>query len=438
MKITEFSSERLRESYTRIDHRSGLPIYVFPKKLTTTYAGLSVNCGSIDNHYLCGGREHRVPDGVAHFLEHKLFEAEDGSDSFERFAALGADANAFTAYNRTTYLFTCTSHFDQALAELLHFVTHPHFTPTSVQKERGIIEQEICEYEDNPWERCYQQLLESLYESHPVRVNICGSAESLEEITDRVLYDFYGAFYDLSNMALVVCGDVTPEEVAAVADAVLPAEPPQREPITRLYPKEPPHAFRRYAETRMQVAKPIFCIGIKDPHVPNEPYACLRRDTALTLLDEILFSRAGDFYNDLFEEGVISPSFGGGYSSARDFGFHSLTGESDHPELVLERLRTELEKIAREGLSEEIFARCQRVLYADELRSYDSTEEIGVRLSGFIFEGVEIFDYLDTLRDIKKEELEKLAKEVFCEDYISLSVIRPFEDGVAKEEEDEA
>lgn len=184
----------------------------------------------------------------------------------------------------------------------------------------------------------------------------------------------------------------------------------------------------------MPVAKPIFSIGIKDPCVPSDPIVRLRRDTALTLLDEILFSRAGDFYNELFESNVITPAFSGGYSCAEGFGFHSVSGESDTPELVLEKMKEYLQKVRREGLDTEVFERCRRVLYADELRSYDSTDEIANRLTAFYLEGVDMFSYLDVLQSITKDEVETLLDEAFRDEYFTLAVVRPLEDEESEEQ----
>ena len=197
MKRTEFYSERLRERYVRIDHPSGLPIYVFHKPLTTAYAIFSTRYGSVDTKYRYVGETewNETPDGVAHYLEHKLFENADGSDAFEQFSAYGADANAYTTCNRTSYLFSCTERFEESLEELLNFVKQPHFTSKSVKKEQGIIAEEIRMYDDNPWERCFQNLMEGLYERNPIRVNICGTEASISRITPEILYGCYHAFY---------------------------------------------------------------------------------------------------------------------------------------------------------------------------------------------------------------------------------------------------
>ena len=436
MKKTEFSSALLGERYIRMEHKSGLPLYIFPKKLTTTFAYFAVRYGSLDNAFCSaeGGDVITVPDGIAHFLEHKMFDNPDGSDSFARFAANGADVNAYTSYNRTAYLFSTTDRAEDSLRELLRFVTQPHFTKASVKKEQGIIAEEIRMYEDNPWECCMQNLLEAMYESHPVRKNICGTVESISRITPELLYQCYKTFYNPNNMALIICGDVDPETVARIADEELP-ESFKACAFSRVMPEEPRCVCKSFVKGRMQVAKPLFCIGIKDPDFGSTPEARLRRDMAMSLLDEILFSRSGSFYNRLFESGVITPSFGSGYSSAETFGFHALSGESDTPEVVLEQLMEYLAEVRKNGISEEDFERCKRVMYSDEICAYDSTEEIASRLLSFVFEDAEIFSCPAVLESITKAELEEILQTSLSEDCITLSVIDPLEESEKTEKE---
>ena len=214
-----FESSAVREKYYLHHHPSGLDIYLFPKKLTTTYAVFGANYGSVDNTFKTSkdGDFITVPDGIAHFLEHKLFANEDGSDAFEHFSAFGADANAYTSFNKTAYLFSCTDNFEESLGELLDFVTHPYFTEDSVKKEIGIIAQEIKMYDDTPSDRCFYGMLEGMYEHHSIRRNICGSVDSISKITPKLLYDCYGTFYNLSNMALVISGDVELDTVIRIA-----------------------------------------------------------------------------------------------------------------------------------------------------------------------------------------------------------------------------
>ncbi len=425
MKRTEFSSALLGERYTRVDHPSGLAVYVFPKRMSGTYALLSTCYGSADAAFSVDGAPMlQPPDGVAHFLEHKLFDNPDGSDAFARFAALGADANAYTAYHRTAYLFSATEHVPEALRELIYFVTHPHFTEASVKKEQGIIAEEIKMYADNPWERGYQNLLASLYHRHPIRRNICGSLSSIKRITPEVLSECYRAFYRPENMALVVSGDIT---VEAVMEAVEEALPAWEAPVTlvRKHYEEPLAPRRARVECRMSVSKPVFHIGVKDTAVPREPEARLRRDLAINLLGDILFSQSGDFYSEMFESGRITPSYSADYSTMEGFGYYCIAGESEDPDGVMEALLAYLSRVEREGIDPEAFERCRRAMYADEIRAYDSTEEIANRLLTFVFDGSELFAPLSILQDFTAGEMEALLAEFFRPEQFSLSVVYP-------------
>ncbi len=436
MKRTEYSSPLLRETYVKLSHESGLDIYLFPKKMTSVYALFAVRFGSLDNRFALneGEAEQVLPDGVAHFLEHKLFDNADGSDAFATFSAIGADANAYTTYNRTAYLFNCTSRFDQALEELLSFVTRPYFTKATVKKEQGIIAEEIRMYEDSPWERVYQNLLRAMYHTHPVRNNICGTVASIKKITPELLYRAHALFYELSNMALVICGDVSEAEILAVADRVLPKKEDSHRRICRVIPTETDLPNERLIEARMNVSKPIFNIGFKDAVIPQAPKDRLRRDFAMTMLNELLFSQSGEFYNTMFEEGLITPSFSHGYSSAEGFAFNCISGESDTPEVVLDRLWSYLESVQREGLAKEDVERVRRVMYADELRAYDSTEEIANRLLSFVFEDTEMLETPEVIRSITHWELEELLSSFYVRERCVLSVIRPICGGNTEQE----
>ena len=283
-------------------------------------------------------------------------------------------------------------------------------------------------YEDSPWERVYQNLLAALYHVHPVRKNICGTVKSIKKITPALLYQCYEAFYQLSNMALIVCGDIEEGDILSVVDEILPsANDRVRQAAVRILPTEPQNVARERIEARMQVAKPIFSIGIKDDAPPTDPTQRLRRDLCMSLLNEILFSQAGEFYSTLFEEGLITPSFSYGYSSAEGFAFNCITGESNMPDTVLERLRQYVTRMCREGLSDEAFERCRRALYSDEIRAYDSTEEIANRLLSFVFEGSEMFSVPHILLSISRAELEALMRSFFGAERYSMSVILPSE-----------
>ena len=425
-----YESQLLREKYYKYTHPSGLDIYVFPKNLSSTYAVFATRYGSLDNSFGIKGEDNiiSVPDGIAHFLEHKLFANEDGSDAFEHFSAIGADANAYTSFNKTAYLFSCTENFEEALGELIDFVSHPYFTEESVNKERGIIAQEIKMYDDSPPEVCYYGMLEGLYEKHSVKKNICGSCRSISEITPELLYECYRVFYSLSNMALIVCGDIDAEQVIAVADAHLPSENRGVE-IVRVSENalEKAEVAHRRIEKKMKVSKPIFNIGIKDVNIPSDTVDRLRKDAAVSILDEMLFARAGELYSELFESGLVSPGMSYGYTLNPSFAFNSIAGEADDPEAVLKRIMEYLSEVANRGLAREDFERGKRVMYAEFVKAFDSTEEIANNTLSFVFEGADIFRYADIISEVSFEDVESLFKEMFKEEFFTMSVVRPLD-----------
>ena len=426
---TVFKSDILREEYHKYRHPSGLDIYVFPKEMTTAYALFGTKYGSIHNRFRESdeGEWLTVPDGIAHFLEHKLFVCEDGSDAFERFSDYGADANAYTAFNKTCYLFSCTDRFEDSLAELLDFVTHPYFTKESVASEVGIIAEEIRMYDDNPSDRCFYGMLEGMYETHSVRRNICGSEKSISQITPELLYRCYHNFYRLSNMALVVCGAIPDEVVLRIADKHLPATADTK---TKAFcanenALEKPTAFQPYVEQHMQVSKPLFNIGIKDIDIPTNGTERQRKDAAMAILDEMLFSRAGTFYNTLIEKNMIAPSLSYGYSISETTAYNSLAGEAEDPKAVLNELLSYVRKMEANGLSYDDFLRGKRVMYAEFVKSFDSTDNIANNLFSFICEDSELLSYAEIIQSITFEDVCSLFQNAFKEDAIALSVVLP-------------
>ena len=424
----EFSCSALKEKYYLYRHPSGLDIYIFPKKMTSAYAFFGTRFGSVDNTFKTSkdGDFVTVPDGIAHFLEHKLFANEDGSDSFERFSEYGADANAYTSFNRTTYYFGCTENFDAALTELLSFVTHPYFTEESVAKEIGIIDEEIKMYEDNPSDRCYYGMLDGLYQNHSVKRNICGSPESIRKITPDLLYDCYRVFYSLSNMVLAVCGDIEPERIIKIADSVLPKDSPKTEIIRsneNLYEKK--EVARTYTEQRMNVAKPWFFIGIKDTDIPPTPEGIMKKDILMMILNDMLFSECTDFYNELLDSELIYPNLRYGYSICESFAFNSISGVADEPRKVLEKLISYIDTLKEKGLSKEDFIRAKRVMYAEFVKLFDSTEGIANQLFSYACDGTDIFTNHTLISSVTFEEVEELFKSTFNKEYITLSAVLP-------------
>ena len=435
MQMTKKECPKLGECYYKMSHKSGLDVYVFPKKLTSAYALFATKYGSVDNVFRMKGKGEfiKVPNGIAHYLEHRMFTQKDGSDITERFSEYGADANAYTTFTKTVYLFSCTDNFERSLAALLDFVTEPNFTEELVERERGIIVEEIKMGEDNPYDRCFYGLLEAMYQNNSVRINIAGTEQSVSHITADMLNECYRAFYNPSNMALVICGDVTPEQVMDVANQHIPISFVSSE-TERFFEKEPKEVFQKLYEAYMPVAKPIFTIGIKDSYIGDQT-GRMERDAAMQILCEILFSRSGRLYNSLFESGMISPELSYGYSITEQFAFVNIGGEAEEPKAVMARIKAYIKEKQQSGILQEDFERCKRVMLAEYIKGFDSTEEIANNMIDFIFDGGDIFDCYQAIEQVTLEDVEHLLHTVFDEDFYCLSVIYP--DGQKQEDNNE-
>ena len=426
-------SEHLGEKYCRILHKSGLQIYVLPKKFTTTYAVFGTRFGAIDNCFRIAGETKwtKVPDGVAHFLEHKMFEAEDGSDTNERFACLGASANAFTSSDMTAYEFSCTENVYESLHVLLEYVTHPYFTADNVEKEQGIIGQEIGMCDDNPVRRLYYELLSLLYRRNHIRINVCGTVSSISEITPQILYRCYQVFYQLSNMALVICGDVDVEQVITVADAELAVQTPNE--IDRYFEAEPAELAKKRVTVPMLVGVPLFAIGIKDNRPPLSGDARAKRNLALRVAGSMLFGTSGDFYSALYDEGLLNGNFSFGYETSRTAAFYIISGESKDPEAVYRRVWETVKAWRECPMTREDFERIRRSEYASLIRTFDAADDVAIELLSDLFDGVEMFSMGDLLMSLTYEEVMKECEAVFLEEYAAMAVIAPRDDVTAAE-----
>ena len=424
-----FAHSRLEEEYVEMCHASGLRIYVFPKKMSTVSALYATAFGAMDTAFRLEGdaNETAVPDGCAHFLEHKMFEEADGSDAYERFSPLGADANAYTSWDKTAYLFHSTGAFEEALSELLGFVSRPYFTKASVKKERGIIAEEIRGNDDSPAERCFMNLMRALYRESSIRKDICGSEASIAEITPEILYACHRVFYRPSNMVLVISGDVDPDRVAGVVDRILPKECDTRTILRRNdNQNELPAVHEPYIEDRMTVGRSIFVIGVKDHRATMlSAEERMRRDAAMTLLKEIYFSSSSKLYSALLDEGLISPSFAAGYGATSRYAFLEIAGESDDPGRVLFEVKKTIKAAIAEGIDRDAFLRAKRVMYAKAVKSFDSTRTVSEMLLDYVMTDYELFRYVDLYEEIEAEDVESLLREAFNEEYFALSVIRP-------------
>ena len=420
-------NEFLHEEYYKVVHKSGLAVYIFPKKLSTTYASISVRFGSLDSTFRFEDEEEALvmPEGIAHFLEHKMFESEDHIDTFDKFAAVGAGANAYTSNEVTSYLFTTPTDVEEPLKILLNYVFHPYFTDKNVEKEVGIVGQEIKMYEDSPENRLYHSTMQLMYQNHGIRTNICGTQETISEITPALLMRCHNAFYHPENMLLIVCGDVDVDKILAVVDSAMPSVEPRRAVLLE-YPDEPKEILREKAEFHMDIARPKLCVGIKDISLPQTPKEQERRAIAINMLCDLYFGESTRFYEHLYSAGLISRDFSAYYESLRDCGHLLCGGATDAPEELLAKIREELARIVADPTASEAdFERIKRVHYAEFIKDFDDTEEIAGALLDAVLEGTELFEAGSVILSIELSEIYDIARELLREDCLVHTVIYP-------------
>lgn len=421
--IREVISERLGESYFEIDHPSGLKILVYPKKnYAATYAVFGTRYGSIDTEFRLNGEEKFtcVPEGIAHFLEHKLFESED-LDAFERYAKTGASANAYTSFDKTCYLFSCTGKFQESLEILLDFVTHPYFTEKTVQKEQGIIGQEIQMCRDEAgWEALFS-LLRAMYKTHPVRIDIAGTVESIAEITPELLYKCYETFYNFSNMVLCVAGNVTPDEVLSVADRLLKPQKPIQ--IERKFHREPREVAESYTEETLSVAFPIFSLGFKE--AVETPERSLREILISDIILEAVAGKTSAFYSELLEAGLINTSFESEYFCGYGYAAWIFTGESPDGREVQKRITACIRALQESGISKADFERIRKKLYGRSIMQFNDIDGIANAMVSAYFCKEGLFDETEILQSLTLDEVNARLRTALQTDCASLSVIKP-------------
>lgn len=420
MDIREIRSDRVGESYFEIDHPTGLKIFVYPKEgYNSTYAIFGTHYGSIHNSFRKNsGDVISVPDGIAHFLEHKLFECEEG-DAFARYAKTGANANAYTSFDRTCYLFSCTDHFEESFEILLDFVTKPYFTKETVQKEQGIIGQEIKMYDDSPDWCCMFNMLSKMYEHHPVRIDIAGTVESIAKITPEYLYSCYHTFYNLHNMALTVVGNVGVDTVLSVADRMLQ----KSEDITveSFFEPEPVGVSEHFVEQKMPVGLPMFNLGFKE----DSSRLLSTEEIAYTdILLIMLASQNSPMYRDLLDSGLINSSFSHEFFEGEGFCVTIFAGESREPEKAAQMIKKYIREAKKNGLSEEDFEIAKRAVYGENLAAFNSVSGIANAMMDYYFSDRELYAYIDAVANTSFEDVTKRLDSLMNEDKAVLSVVR--------------
>ena len=406
---------------------NGLTVAVVKRKdFTKKLAYFVTDYGAIHTSFTLEGKEYHAPAGVAHYLEHKLFDMPGGRDVSAEFASLGAMTNAFTSYDLTAYYFSCTENFHDCLKLLLEFVSTPYFTEESVEKERGIIDQEIGMNQDAPDSVIFENLMAAMYEHHPIRIPILGTSQTIRDITAETLHTCHRAFYTPGNMLLCVVGDVEPEEVKALALSVLGTE---KKEVGRKHPlpEEAMAVTRKNTERIMEVAMPMFNLAFKCEPLGLGDEA-IRKEMVADLAAEALFGESSELYLKLYEAGIIDSSFGGGFETIDGCAMLMCSGDSDWPEEVRAAILAQAEKIAAESISDETFLRMKRSALGRRIRQLDSFDGTCFRVCAYHFSGFDYFRFPEIYRSIEKEEIRDFICRIVTETRSCLSVIRPVSD----------
>lgn len=418
MKVIENNQIKEKVYIETLDN--GMKVIIIPKKNTEKkYIIWGTKFGSIDNHFIepKTGNEIQVPDGVAHYLEHKMFEQENGVDSLYKLIALGLEANAYTTNDHTAYLFGGTSNFYEGLDELMDYVQHPYFTDENVEKERGIIGQEIGRYDDEPGWKLYINTMECLYSQNPVKRDIAGTVESISKITKETLYSCYNTFYHPSNMIMCISGDFEPEKILEeIKKRLLPKE--KMPEIKRIYPPYENKINQKYKEQKMDVNIPIFMTGYRDI---LEQENKVKKQIAIVIILNSLLGESSKFYQEMYEEGLLMSPLGLDYEFSEQYAHVLITGQSENPEKVNSKI---VETLTNNKVEEEDFKRCQKALYGEAVSIYNDVEDIGRVFLQDSIKGINTLEYIDEFKNMDINYVNKIQKELFKEEMSALSVIK--------------
>ena len=423
MKIIESSKIKEKEYIEKLDN--GMTVIVIPKpNLDKKYIIWGTHFGSIDNRFIMPktGEEVFIPDGVAHFLEHKMFEQPDGTNSLDTLMALGLDANAYTTNDHTAYLFECTNNFYEGLDELMDYVQHPYFTDENVEKEKGIIGQEIKMYVDEPSWRMYMNAMDCMYKKNPIKI--------LKKIRKmKIIFNFmmtlkcYNTFYNPSNMIMVVCGNFEPEEILKEIKKRLVKKEEQGE-IKRIYPEKETEINMPYKEVEMEVSTPIFAIGYKDIEGAEDKKEIVRKHIAIEILMNMIIGKSSKAYKELYEAGVLLSTPDLDYEFSDEYAHILISGQSKNPAKIQEKIEKVVDKYKKEGLEEEHFNRIKKKIYGDYVVEYNSVGEIARMFLADKMKGINSFDYIEEYNTVTKDYTQEVLKNVFKKENMVMSVVK--------------
>jgi predicted Zn-dependent peptidase len=427
--MEKITFDQLQEELYFEKMNNGLQVYVLPKKgFNKTYATFTTKYGSIDNHFVPKGSTEftKVPDGIAHFLEHKLFEKEE-EDVFQKFSKQGASANAFTSFTRTAYLFSSTSDVDKNLETLIDFVQAPYFTESTVEKEKGIIGQEITMYDDNPDWRLYFGVIQNMYKNHPVKIDIAGTVESISHITKDMLYQCYETFYHPSNMLMFIVGAVDPEQIMnQVRENQDKKDYKEMDEIQRAFDDEPVEVAEKKQILHMNVQTPKCLVGVKALDTDNQGEEMLKNELTMNIALDMLFGKSSENYFSLYNDGLIDETFHFDFTQEQGFGFAILGGDTEKPDELADRIKEILLK-ASEGnsLTEEALKRTKKKKIGAFLRAINSPEYIANQFTRYAFNEMDLFNVVPALEKITFNDVLTVVSQYFDETRFTVCQVLP-------------
>ena len=423
--MREIENKNIKEKCYMEKLENGLQVIIIPKKeIQKKYIIWATKFGSIDNTFIDSttGEKVVIPDGVAHFLEHKMFEQKNGVDSLYVLMALGLDANAYTTNDHTAYLFECTDHFYEGLDELMDYVQNPYFTDQNVEKEKGIIGQEIGMYDDDPGWQLYINAMDCLYEKNTIKVDTAGTVETISGINQEMLYKCYNTFYHPSNMVLTVAGDFEPEAILAEIKKRLKDNEVRGE-ITRIYPEEKLEINKKYAEKEMEVSLPLFMIGFKD-NIKDKYNEVVKRHIAIEIILNMLIGKSSNLYNELYKEGYLLSQPDLEYEFGNEYSHVLIGGQSKNPQKVYEKIAEKIQEMRNNNINVQEFERIKKKIYGDYAVEYNNVADIGRMFTSDYIKGINSFEYMDKFEEIDAEYAKQVLKEIFTEDKMIMSVIK--------------
>ena len=426
MKVIENSKVKEKLYIEKLEN--GLKIMIIPKKdIQKKYIIWGTKYGSNESTFIVPGEKEitKVPDGVAHYLEHKLFEQRTGRNSLDVLTEIGVNANAYTTNDHTAYLYECTDNFYEALDEFMDYVQNPYFTDENVEKEKGIIGQEIMMYNDYPDWKVYLNAIQAMYHKYPIRIDTAGTVESISEITKETLYKCYNTFYNPSNMTLVVAGDFEPEKILEEIKKRLLDIKGTGE-IKRIYPEEPEEILRKYVEQEMEVSRPLYTIGIKDKPFRNDAKQeeKVKKHIAIEILLDIILGESSSLYKKLYNDGIILDRPGMDYEFSNGYSHITIGGQANDPKVVFELFKDEIKRLKENGINEKEFVRLKKTIYGNYIKEYNDVADIARMFLADDFKGINSFEYINQIENVDLNYANKILNEVFDENMMVLSVVK--------------